>query len=257
MSDSDQPSSVPSMGAEGGFEEFEGAAPLRVTGFVSGLLGILSIFSIAGRPALILPVLAIILGIIALRPYGERKPVGRAAAFLGILLAVGFGSLGFCIPWFKSSTLGAQASYFSAQYIKLIQQDEAEYAFELSKSHVNRLPENLPLKVHYAEQAALKAASEEATEESDEITQLREDGFYEIILNAGPDANWVLDGSPRVYHRYRIDKADVTWKNLSDPSQNPIVIVMVHVIDSKTGRAEWRVESSYVKSARLVAEKVS
>lgn len=257
MSDSDQPSSVPSMGAEGGFEEFEGAAPLRVTGFVSGLLGILSIFSIAGRPALILPVLAIILGIIALRPYGERKPVGRAAAFLGILLAVGFGSLGFCIPWFKSSTLGAQASYFSAQYIKLIQQDEAEYAFELGKSHVNRLPENLPLKMHYAGIAADKAADPQDGGEPDAVTQFRDGGIYSVILEAGLEANWVLDGSPRIYHRYGLDKADVTWRNLSDPMQKPVVIVMVYTIDNKSGQAEWRVDSSHVKSARIVAEKAS
>ena len=257
MSDSDQPYRIPSMGAEGGFEEFEGAAPLRVTGFISGLLGVLSIFSIAGRPALILPILAIVLGIVALRPYGDRKPVGRAAAYLGILLAVGFGSLGFCIPWFKSSTLGSQAGYFSAQYIELIQQDKAEYAYELGKGHVNRLPENMPLETHYAELAAKKAANPDDDGEPDDVTQFRDGGVYDVILKAGPEANWVLDGSPRVYHRFGLDKADVTWRNLSDSAQKPIVIVMVYVIDNKTGQAHWRVDSSHVKTARIVAEKVS
>ena len=89
---------VPQMHAETGFDQEDSAPPLRISGFICMILGALSIVSTLGQPLLVIPILAILCGLFALRRSGGQTPVGTRPAMIGIVLAVGFGACGLFLP---------------------------------------------------------------------------------------------------------------------------------------------------------------
>lgn len=111
---------VPRMQAEAGFELDDSAPPLRVSGFICLIFGVLSFFCTLGQPLLVLPLIAIVVGMFALRRSGGQTPVGTRAAMLGMILAAGFGACGLFIPWMKTMTLGRQAEKFSRDYMEVV-----------------------------------------------------------------------------------------------------------------------------------------
>ena len=117
---------VPQMHAEAGFEQ-DSVPPLRVSGFICLLFGVLSVFSLIGQPLLLFSLIAIAFGIFALRRSGEQTPVGTRPAMLGLVLAVGFGACGFFVPWMKTMTLGRQAEKFSRDYMEVVARSEDEF----------------------------------------------------------------------------------------------------------------------------------
>lgn len=56
---------VPHMQAETGFELDDSAPPLRVSGFICLIFGVLSFLCLLGQPILVLPLIAIIFGVFA------------------------------------------------------------------------------------------------------------------------------------------------------------------------------------------------
>ena len=84
---------VPHMRAETGFDEADSAPPLRVSGFVCLLLGMLSVLACFGQPLLIVPLSAIAVGFVALRRSSGQRPVGTTPAMIGMVLAIFFATL--------------------------------------------------------------------------------------------------------------------------------------------------------------------
>ena len=71
------------MGAEAGFDVSEVHVPLRLSGYLSLVLGLVSGFSFLAIPLLLIPVVAILIGLFTLRPSRQGRPVGTTAALLG------------------------------------------------------------------------------------------------------------------------------------------------------------------------------
>ncbi len=139
------------MHAEAGFEADESTPPLRISGFLCLLFGVLSILSPIGRPMLVLPLISFVLGFVALKRSDDKASLGTRAALVGLVLAAGFGMCGLMLPMLKTMTLARQAEKFSRYYIEVIALEEDEFAMELNKDYVNRFPETMSLKEHYHE----------------------------------------------------------------------------------------------------------
>jgi len=233
------------MSAEAGFDGSDIQAPIRVSGFICLLLGLISALSFLAPAMLIVPFLATGFGFFALRRYGVPKPVGIKAAYIGLILAIGFGMFGLGVPLFKKHTLGTQAEYFAKEYLKIVASGDDYYAMELRKDYVNRFMRSMPLAEHYETSENAKQTLEE----------YRDDSVRKMLMRAGPDAEWELDRSIRVYHSYGNDHADVVLVNYDEDSPRRIRVILQGQI-STDGEIQWHVETFMMYRERLVAESI-
>ncbi len=81
---------VPAMSAEDTPELELPTAPIRITGFLALLLGLISFASVLGESLVVIPVLSIALGLFALRPYSGERPLGIGQPWLAFLSPVCF-----------------------------------------------------------------------------------------------------------------------------------------------------------------------
>ena len=233
------------MQAEAGYESFESAAPLRVSGFLCLLFGLLSGLSLLGTPLLALPVVAFILGVIALRKSSGPTPVGTKAACVGLLLAAGFGACGYFVPWMKTRTLGHQAEQFARYYMQTVALGHDELAMELKKDYVNRMSTDMSLQEHY-----------QSSEAAGEVLQVfKNNSVNKQLKSRGPDAEWVLAQPIRIYHQYNRDHAELVFMDPTGESALRIQIFMDYVIDSK-GAGQWQMAAIQPLSRRIVAESI-
>ncbi len=222
---------VPAMGAERGYELDESVAPLRISGFVCLILGLLSVISVVGLVLLLIPISAILFGLFALRRHGELVPVGTGAARIGLVLAVGFGSCGFFLPWMKNATLGKQAKQFGRDYIEVVAHDELELAMELRKDYVNRFPSTMPLKAHYS----LSEGAEE------QLIEFRQDAVNRTILARGPGAAWKLARPVRIFTHYQMQQAELVWMDPTGQESMRLHMFLEYDLDHRNGDGQWYV----------------
>jgi hypothetical protein len=230
------------MGAEAGFEGDDIATPLRFSGFLSLLLGLLSWVSILAIGAMVIPLLALLFGLIALRPSRFGKPVGTLPAKFGICLAVGLGMCGYLVPVFKTQSLGEQAKTFALDYIDVVNAGYDTLAIELKKEKRNRFSKEMPLDDHYD-------GSEQATEV---LSEFKSDGGNAMILGGGPDANWVLDRPVHVFRQYGVDRAHLVFR---DQRGSLLWFFMNYKVDSNDV-GQWHVERVQPYRELIVAESV-
>ena len=235
------------MSAEAGFGDDSVAAPIRISGFVSALLGVLSAISVLGMPLLVIPLAGILLGLLALRKYGELKPVGVTAAKIGLVLSVGFGAFGFGVPFMKRQTLGHQGEAFAREFMKLAAMGEDYYCLELRKPLANRFLSSMPLEKHYIDE------NEEAMQS---LEELRNSGAYTALQRLGPDAEWELDRATAVYYKYGREVVDIVYVNNSGKRPTKIRVVLEGYESKTTGAWEWHIDNFMIDRDRIVADTV-
>ncbi|MEM8666262.1 MAG: hypothetical protein AAGG48_02015 [Planctomycetota bacterium] len=246
MSTNSSAYSVPQMRAETGYEDDGAIAPVRISGFLCLVLGLLSFVSLFGKPLLVIPVAAFFVGLIALRKYvGEERPVGTTAAKLGMVIAVGFGSCGLFVHTFKGRTLGAQAEKFALDYVEVIASGNDFYALELEKDYPNRFSDSMDLEEHYA----LDDIGENI------VGQFRRRQVNEVIRTRGPGSVWALDESVTVQYSYGKERARVVLRDPTGETTSKILIFLLYRVDSK-GNGQWHVEDCSIVSERLIAPAV-
>ena len=236
------------MSAEAGYESGQEGAPIRISGFISAIFGVMSAITFLGWPLLVIPIIGILLGMFALRRHGDLVPVGITAARIGLLLSIGFGAFGLGVPVLKWNTLGVQGEFFARQYIELVAQGEDYYCMELQKEYRNRYLKNMSLEELYTED------NENAMQSLEEY---RGNGAVETVKRLGPGANWELDRAISVYHKYGQEHVDLVFVN--DPrAKKPIKIriILQCILRESTGDFEWHVDRFMVDRKRLVAESI-
>lgn len=231
------------MAAEAGYGVEDTPPPLRVSGYLCLIFGLLSVFAVVGKAALLLPILAVLFGLFAHRRYGERVPVGLGAAKVGLVLAAGFGACGLVMPTLKSMTLGAQAEQFARDYVEVVAHDELELAMELQKNYVNRFPTTMPLPAHYT----LNESADRNMEE------FRQDGVNTQIRNRGPGAEWRLTRPVRIFTYYGSQKAEVTLQDPSGSKGSELYMLLEYQVDHRNGDGQWYVERVMFNTEPIVA----
>lgn len=236
---------IPPMHAETEFEPDDLTAPLRLSGFLCLLVGLLSFFCTMFQPLLFLPIVALVFGGIALRRWSGQQPIGIRPAMVGMVLAAGFGSCGLFLPWMKNMTLGKQAERCTLQYIDVVALGNYEMALELRKDHVNRFPDTMPLREHYA-------SSEETMRTLEEFQQETLNATFQKI---GPGGNWVLDRPTRVYYSYGREHAEVVWIDRNGETPSAIQFFLEYMIDTN-GDGQWHITTAQTYREPIVAPTV-
>jgi hypothetical protein len=241
------------MSSEAAFEPEVNDAPLRVSGFVSLILALLSGFAIVAWPMVGVAIAAVFFGLFALRKSDSAsKPVGTTPARIGILLAVFFAAWGVGRPLFKMQTLGSQAEYFARQFVEVASRGNEAYAAELRKSYVNRYLKSMPLEERYEleKQKRLEAA------QNGEGGSPPVDVYPDSLSQYPPDHEWILDRPVRVYSHYGRQKADVILA--ADRSEKPfrLLVTLEYLVHKERDTGEWYVENVTPYRKRIVAESV-
>lgn len=223
---------IPRMGAESGYQlvSEEEVPPLRASGIVCLILGLLSFWATIAWQMLIIPILAIVFGVIAMRKWGNVRPAGTSVAVIGLLLASGFGAAGIMIPAMKQHTLGNQAEYFAREFLELCGNGEKELALELQKPVQNRQLGTMDLEKAYAEDAVAREQMEESS-----------GGMIDTVMAAGPDIQWELAQPVRVFFKYGIEKADTYWIDPSGKIGQKIRILLEWHPKEDGNTGQWHV----------------
>jgi len=235
-------SSVPQMHAETGFDESELDTPVRVSGFVTLALGLVSVAACFGTPLLVFPVAALLIGCFALRRSDGGRPIGTTPAMIGMAFATAFGSFGLFVPWFKTMELGRQAEKFSLDYVEVIARGDDYYAMELEKDYANRFPRTMNLSEFYS-----------LSEQGQQILQqFSTRGVMETIRARGPGAVWELDEPVQIKYSFGSERATVVLRDPTGQTTSKIRVYLHYVYDSK-GNGQWHVDDCMLDTPRYVA----
>lgn len=238
---------VSQMGAEVGFEVVsnDGVAPLRPSGVVCLILGLLSFSATIALPMVAIPVIAIAFGLYALRRHEGPKPVGTTAAIIGLMLASCAGAAGLAIPYFKQQSIGKQGAYFAKEFMSVIGDGNVNLALELKKHAKNRQLATMNLEKVYEEDDIAREERESAME-----------GAFTDLKVAGPGIEWELAERPRVYVNWGVNKVDTYWIDPSGKISQKVQVLMEWTPIESTGKGEWRVGLFQYYRERLVAESI-
>lgn len=231
------------MGAETSYQAVQETEPARPSGFIALGLGVFSAVAFLGVPLLIIPVLAIITGLLALRRCDGNAPLGTGPAKLGLILAVGFGACGIAVPWLKVTTLGGQAERFSRDYLRLVARGDDYLAMELEKRPLSRLPATMSLSDYYQSNPGGQG----------KLEFFRIKTVNERIRQYGVDADWRLDRPVRLDYHFGREKAEVVW--LEPSGKKRVQFFMEYQVD-KEGIGQWHIETVQNYRERIVAERV-
>jgi hypothetical protein len=238
---------IPRMGAESGYQlvSEEEVPPLRTSGIVCFIFGLLSFWAIVAWQMLIIPIIAIVFGCIAMRKWGKIRPAGTTVAVIGLVLASGFGATGVMIPMMKQRTLGKQAEYFAREFLELCGDGEVELALELRKPARNRQIASMDLKKAYSEDKVASTEMENA-----------ESGMIETVREAGPDIDWQLAQPVRAFYKYGVEKVDTYWIDPSGKVDKKIQVMLEWSPNEEEQTGQWHVSMFQFYREMIVAPSV-
>jgi len=241
--------SIPKMGAEVGYQVVseDEVPPFRASGLICLVLGLLGFSALVAWQMLILPIAAIVFGVIAMRPWQGRRPAGTTAAVIGLVLASGFLAAGFTIPFAKKSTMGGQAEYFAREFLELVGNGDIELASELQKEARNRQVKEMNLIKQYQEDLIAREQSDEGPSNG---------GATDQISAAGPDIPWELAQSPRVFVKYNTEKVDTLWVDPTGEVGEKVHVELQWTPNEETGKADWHVTSFHFHRELIVAPSI-
>ncbi|MEM6980061.1 MAG: hypothetical protein AAF539_10375 [Planctomycetota bacterium] len=222
---------VPRMGAEAGFEVVadEAIAPLRWSGFLSLLLGLLSVLCIVAYVMVAIPIAAILVGMMTLRKHEGLVPIGTRPAMLGILLATGFGACGIVAHESKRAIMGGQATTFARNFLDVVESGDVPLALELQKTSWNRQMVETDIDSVYS------------PDENNQELLASATALVSGIQNVANVADWQLAKSPRVYQKFGSERVDTIWEDVTGTYDKPLMIQLEWHEMTKDTESQWHV----------------
>ncbi len=231
-SNSDSPvlsASPPALSAPTGEAQEITAPPVRPSGFVTLILGMLCVLMLVTQAFVVLPILTILLGLYALRPSITGPPVGRRAAMAGMVLAVFFAGWGLVRENLREQELGRTATTFGGYWLELGSRGEWEAVMELMKPPQQRQNPNMPLKAFYANNASRVEA----------MNDFKMRPVVVDMIDAGQQVQWKPSDSPRVYDRRGEQYVEVRFEDQNQVLDHVLRIEMQRIWDPQTQTGEW------------------
>jgi hypothetical protein len=169
--------------------------PFRPSGLVSFFLGVISVGALASVSLLVIPVLAVVFGLVALRPAKDRtvRPSGQGLACVGIVLAILFGTWSWGYAQVRESVLVSSGSRFAVDWLNTLRYGETEFAFELTQPASTRQLGSMSLPDYYSESNQIPY---------EQFSSFLSQAMTKAVLESETDPDWVFDqvvASNRIY----------------------------------------------------------
>lgn len=206
-------------------------APVRPAGFVTLLLGLISVVMLVSTAWLPLPVLVLALGAWTLRPSGGLRPVGTRPAMLGMMLAVFFSIWGIVRENVGQQALVGSAETFAEHWLELAKMGEWEICRELMQPPSARQSPKMPLKDYYA-------SSGRAAEQ---FVEFKRQPAVKQIESGGDAIEWQVAEPPLVLHSSLADTVTFVFEDRNDELQSQIRIQLKRRFDETTQAYQWYV----------------
>jgi hypothetical protein len=230
-----KPSSIfatPPMSAESEPELELHVTPIRWTGYIALLLGLLSFVAVLGAPLIVMPIVAACFALFALRPFGQDRPAGIVPAWFGLFFATLFGVWGVSERQLKTSSMSSQATRFAGEWLKLVGQGDLELAVELQIHPSRRQPESMPLADFYKR-------SEEAVKM---LEQFKEQDIIPELIKLGTAPKWEPAKPPKVYTQYGRELTQTVWRDTTGSYNSLVKIVLEYQQPKTSEKAQWKIE---------------
>ena len=235
---------TPAMSVEESLELTANATPVRVSGFLALALGLASFVAVFGESLIIVPVVAVALALLAIRPYREERPVGVIAGYIGIFCAMLFGCWGVSERYFKTRMMSQQATRFASDWLQLVGQGDLELAVELQVHPSRRQPESMPLADYYQRGESAIAV----------MKQFKEQDLIPQLIELGTKPKWELSRPPKVYTQFGRDMTLTVWKDTTGVFTRPVKVVLEYLQGASSDKAQWKIElvSEFIEDANRV-----
>ncbi len=215
--------------------DLEPERPVRVSGFIALLLGLLSSFTIFTTALLVLPLLALATALVALRPCSQGRPVGRTPAMIGAILAIFFASWGWLQASTRDQALQARATQFAQDWLLTVQQGHTELAVELASPPSLRQSERMPLEPFYQENETAQQG----------LAEFLDRPLVQDLIAGGPSLRWELSEPPIIRQRRDAERVTVRFREVSGIIGDVVQIDMRREAPDagEGGEIEWTVEN--------------
>lgn len=206
--------------------------PVRPSGIVTLLLGMLCSLIILNRGFLPLAVVVVLLGLFAMRPAPAGTPVGRRAAMLGILLAIFFLALGWTRSAIIERDVSRSAEKFALHWLKLAEMGEWELVYELTNPPSSRQNPRMPLKAHYLK-----------LEKAQELSEYKEQEFIQMFAELTHQPHWELAERPRISRSSGDYLVSLQFTDRNNAFPNQTLLTMQRVWQPQEDHFDWMVKS--------------
>jgi len=212
------------------------AHPVRITGFLSLLLGLVGAVSLIGQSLVIVPVVAAALGLWAMRPYrSENRPIGYLAGAIGLFAAVLFGTWGVTERSLRDRKLSTQAERFAVEWLSLVSYGDLPLACELQVTPSRRNPRSMDLADYYANSEEGRRALEMFVGQE----------TVAAIIKAGGSVRWRPERRPQVYAEFGRQLTTTVWEDASKIIKAKIRVEMHYTPASDGKPAQWTVDQVF------------
>lgn len=196
----------------------ESVGPFRPSGLLCLFLGIVSASALASTSLLIIPAIAVLVGLFALRPARDQSlpPSGRGIAILGIGVALFFTSWSWSYFNAKTNFLVQDGRTFAVQWLETLRHGPVEYAFELTQPKGARQMESMPLEQYYTLENQIPFEQFDTFRRGDAVS---------AVKSATTDPVWKLD---KVVGGYQSYNSEYIILSLVDTTAtvSPVLIVL-------------------------------
>lgn len=225
---------VPALSAEDAAALELPTAPIRISGFLAFLLGLISFASVLGETLIVIPLLSIAIGLFALRPYEGEKPLGMRAAMIGMLAASLFLTWGVWERHLKYNQLSEEATRFAHDWLDVVRTGNRELSIELHLHPARRQPATVPLKEYYERSEAGRET----------LKGFAEQELLPALLKLGDKPKWVLKMPPKVFTHYGRELTQTVWVDETGNYTNPVKVQLEYLPPKADGeRAQWKVDT--------------
>ncbi|QDV67025.1 hypothetical protein Poly24_07160 [Rosistilla carotiformis] len=213
--------------------------PLRVSGIVSLLLGLISAVALAGPYMWVVPILAIAAALIALRP-SKLPYAGKTLAMAGLGLGLFFGS------WAVASHNAADqlhlqtAKGFAVDWLNCFQTGQAEFCFEMMLPERDRHYKHVDLAKYYANQPAPGGEQDLPTSGpvfSDFIAQ----PLVKSLLNADKKPQWEFVRIDSTMRTTGLRRWTLQFEDAAGVIAEPVLVRLV-AKETHDGQIHWEIK---------------
>jgi len=221
----------PAMAAEGETEMLIDPRPIRYSGFLALVLGLMSVFAVFGQPMLFIPIFAVLVALYALRPYADARPLGYVAALAGLSCAVLFAVWGVAERSYRYQFMSEKAAVFASDWLQLMAAGDLELACELQRPPSGRQPASMPLAQYYSESEEGKLGME----------NFRENPTVTELADAGDAVQWRLTRPPIYSTQNGRHLTGTIWQDDSGTVKSLIKIGLEYQPAKEDETAQWTV----------------
>ncbi|WP_417749574.1 hypothetical protein [Rosistilla oblonga] len=214
--------------------------PLRVSGIISMLLGLISVVALAGPYMWIVPILAIAAALIALRP-SKLPYAGRSFALVGLGLAIFFGSWAVAAQNAADQIQLQTAKRFAQNWLDSFKTGEVEFCFEMSLAERDRLYKSVNLSRYYAEKTEPDENADMPPSGpvfSDFITQ----PLVKTLINADKKPEWEFEGATDSVKMAGSRRWTLRFRDTSGTIADPVLVTLSFQRDYD-GEQHWEINN--------------